>query len=228
MVKKKVLLTLSVVALGIASYTLLKPVIAETTIGKTNENQTISIYKNLLKGKSEKEINDYFSGLSDSKLIIADKSGGFTTSSTDDYSNPVETIDENGNKIPTEPYDPLGFAWQNCTSYAAFAVRKYTPHADFRNDWKGSSFGDAKHWHVTAESLSIHVDEVPTVGSVAERTSGKHGHVAFVVAVNSDGSFVVNEYNHVKTLGFSSRTARFGEESDQFSKFIHFENPPPS
>ena len=96
MAKKKMLLTLSVVALGIASYTLLKPVIAETTIGKTNENQTIS--KNLLKGKSEKEINDYFSGLSDSKLIIADKSGGFTTSSTDDYSNPVETTDENGNK----------------------------------------------------------------------------------------------------------------------------------
>ncbi|WP_314481483.1 hypothetical protein [Streptococcus cristatus] len=98
MAKKKMLLTLSVVALGIGSYALLKPVIAETTIGKTNENQTISIYKNLLKGKSEKEINDYFSGLSDSKLIIADKSGGFTTSSTDDYSNPVETIDENGNK----------------------------------------------------------------------------------------------------------------------------------
>ena len=96
MAKKKMLLTLSVVALGIASYTLLKPVIAETTIGKTNENQTISIYKNLLKGKSEKEINDYFSVLSE--LIIADKSGGFTTSSTDDYSNPVETTDENGNK----------------------------------------------------------------------------------------------------------------------------------
>ena len=144
------------------------------------------------------------------------------------YDKQPKTINLHGKEVPTEPYDPLGFAWQNCTSYAAFAVRKYTPHADFRNDWKGSSFGDAKHWHVTAESLSIHVDEVPTVGSVAERTSGKHGHVAFVVAVNSDGSFVVNEYNHVKTLGFSSRTARFGEESDQFSKFIHFENPPPS
>lgn len=144
------------------------------------------------------------------------------------YDAQPKTTDKKGNKIPTEPYDPLGFAWRNCTSYAAFAVRKYTPHADFRNDWKGSSFGDAKHWHVTAESLSIHVDEVPTVGSVAERTSGDYGHVAFVVAVNSDGSFVINEYNHVKTLGFSSRTARFGEESDQFSKFIHFENPPPS
>ena len=55
--------------------------------------EALSIYT-----ESEKEINDYFSGLSDSKLIIADKSGGFTTSSTDDYSNPVETTDENGNK----------------------------------------------------------------------------------------------------------------------------------
>ena len=31
-------------------------------------------------------------------LIIADKAGGFTTSSTNDYSDPVETIDKDGNK----------------------------------------------------------------------------------------------------------------------------------
>lgn len=92
------LATLSVLSLGLVSYVLFKPAIAATTSGITRENKTIEIYKDLLKGKSEKEINDYFSDLPDSKLIIADKSGGYTTSLTDDYSNPVESTDENGNE----------------------------------------------------------------------------------------------------------------------------------
>ena len=92
MAKKKMLVTLSVLSLGLVSYVLFKPAIAETTSGITRENKTIEIYK------SEKEINDYFSDLPDSKLIIADKSGGYTTSLTDDYSNPVESTDENGNE----------------------------------------------------------------------------------------------------------------------------------
>ena len=98
MAKKKMLVTLSVLSLGLVSYVLFKPAIAETTSGITRENKTIEIYKDLLKGKSEKEINDYFSDLPDSKLIIADKSGGYTTRLTDDYSNPVESTDENGNE----------------------------------------------------------------------------------------------------------------------------------
>lgn len=98
MAKKKMLVTLSVLSLSLVSYVLFKPAIAETTSGITRENKTIEIYKDLLKGKSEKEINDYFSDLPDSKLIIADKSGGYTTSLTDDYSNPVESTDENGNE----------------------------------------------------------------------------------------------------------------------------------
>lgn len=98
MAKKKMLVTLSVLSLGLVSYVLFKPAIAETTSGITRENKTIEIYKDLLKGKSEKEINDYFSDLPDSQLISADKSGGYTTSLTDDYSNPVESTDENGNE----------------------------------------------------------------------------------------------------------------------------------
>lgn len=96
--KKIIFLIATVLSIGIVSYALQKNAIAESTGIDQKENQTIQIYKKLLRGKSEKEINDYFGNLPDSKVIIADESGGFTTSSTDDYSNPVEIIDERGNK----------------------------------------------------------------------------------------------------------------------------------
>lgn len=96
--KKIISLIATVLSIGIVSYALQKNAIAESTGIDQKENQTIQIYKKLLRGKSEKEINDYFGNLPDSKVIIADESGGFSTSSTDDYSNPVGTIDERGNK----------------------------------------------------------------------------------------------------------------------------------
>ena len=44
MAKKKMLVTLSVLSLGLVSYVLFKPAIAETTSGITRENKTIEIY----------------------------------------------------------------------------------------------------------------------------------------------------------------------------------------
>ena len=98
MTKKILPLTLTVLTVGLISYALLNPVIANSLGAQQKENQTIEIYKNLLKNKSEKEINEYFSNQPNDKLIIADKSGDYTTSSTDDYSSPVETIDKDGNR----------------------------------------------------------------------------------------------------------------------------------
>ncbi|MBS6986960.1 hypothetical protein [Streptococcus sp. HMSC076C09] len=98
MTKKILPLTLTILTVGLISYALLNPVVANSLGSGQKENQTIEIYKELLKNKSEKEINEYFSNLPDDQLIIADKAGGFTTSSTDDYSSPVETIDKDGNR----------------------------------------------------------------------------------------------------------------------------------
>ena len=98
MTKKILPLTLTILTVGLISYALLNPVVANSLGSGQKENQTIEIYKELLKNKSEKEINEYFLNLPDDKLIIADKDGGFSTSSTNDYSNPVETIDKDGNK----------------------------------------------------------------------------------------------------------------------------------
>lgn len=98
MTKKILPLTLTILTVGLISYALLNPVNANSLGSAQKENQTIEIYKELLKNKSEKEINEYFLNLPDDQLIIADASGGFSTSSTNDYSNPVETIDKDGNK----------------------------------------------------------------------------------------------------------------------------------
>lgn len=98
MTKKILPLTLTILTVGLISFALLNPVIANSLGSAQKENQTIEIYKELLKNKSEKEINEYFLNLPDDQLIIADDSGGFSTSSTNDYSNPVETIDKDGNK----------------------------------------------------------------------------------------------------------------------------------
>ena len=98
MTKKVLSLILTVLTVGLISFALLNPVIANSLGSAQKENQTIEIYKELLKNKSEKEINEYFLNLPDDQLIIADDSGGFSTSSTNDYSNPVETIDKDGNK----------------------------------------------------------------------------------------------------------------------------------
>ena len=98
MTKKVLPLTLTILTVGLISYALLTPVVANSLGSDQKENQTIEIYKELLKNKSEKEINEYFLNLPNDQLIIADDSGGFSTSSTNDYSNPVETIDKDGNK----------------------------------------------------------------------------------------------------------------------------------
>ena len=123
----------------------------------------------------------------------------------------------------TSGYDPQGFAWAQCTSYSAFAVRKYTSYANFSNSWKGLHFGNAAEWHIAAKQAGIRVDKTPAVGAVAQRLNGTWGHVAFVVAVNEDGTFVINEYDHVVRRGFSTRTARIGEGSHDFAQFLHFE-----
>ena len=119
--------------------------------------------------------------------------------------------------------DPWNFYWGQCTSYVAWAVRTYSPHKDFNNQYKVSKWGNAKEWRGAAQQAGLKVDQTPVVGSVAVRQSGRAGHVAFVVKINDDDTFVINEYNHVITEGFSTRTVRMGED---FDDIIHFEIPP--
>ncbi|AZZ41970.1 hypothetical protein C0Z11_06425 [Acidipropionibacterium jensenii] len=120
--------------------------------------------------------------------------------------------------------DPWGFYWGQCVSYVAWQVRSNTGHSNFQNMYRGVHFGNAENWGSAARSLGITVNSTPTVGSVAWRTSGSAGHVAYVTAVHSNGTIDVSEYNFLVTSGFDTRSNVNWQSggSSGFDGFIHF------
>ncbi|GAA2166105.1 CHAP domain-containing protein [Pedococcus bigeumensis] len=121
----------------------------------------------------------------------------------------------------TSGVDPWNFYKGQCTSFAAWRVRHNVGVA-FSNSYKGQHWGNAEHWDNAARAAGIPVHQSPKVGDIAVRSSGTYGHVAYVAKVNSDGSFMVEEYNHVRSDTYSYRRATRGTGSEQFSDFIRF------
>jgi surface antigen len=99
----------------------------------------------------------------------------------------------------------------NCTAYAAFQAA--------RNGQANPGYlGNANTWSANARAGGVRVDGNPTVGSIANRTVGDYGHVAYVEAVNSDGVWI-SEDNY--GLNYTSR--RFVTfASGYFQSYIHF------
>jgi surface antigen len=104
--------------------------------------------------------------------------------------------------------------WQGeCVSFAAWAVRadgrahlKSPDHLGNANKWTGSS-----------------VDARPRVGDVAQWDGGRNGagsvgHVAYVAAVNANGTVTVWEYNWGNFHRFNTRTIAAGTPS----RYLHF------
>jgi peptidoglycan DL-endopeptidase CwlO len=88
----------------------------------------------------------------------------------------------------------LGYYTRNCTSYAAWKWR-----ATF-----GISFsyaGHAKNWPSVARSRGYTVNKTPAVGALivwpglASNGTNRWGHVAYVEAVNPNGTVLVSQYN---------------------------------
>ncbi|ALN14513.1 CHAP domain-containing protein [Acidipropionibacterium acidipropionici] len=120
--------------------------------------------------------------------------------------------------------DPWGFYWGQCVSYAAWKVRSTTSWSSFENYTNGVHFGNAVNWGAAARQIGVTVNTRPAVGSVAWRTSGFAGHVAWVTGVHSDGTIDVSEYNYNVAGGFGTRSHvnwRSGGSSG-FDGFIHF------
>ena len=140
--------------------------------------------------------------------------GGSPAAGVDDYA-PV--------RRDREGLDDWAFYWGECVSYAAFAVRTYSPHKDFVNNWRGAHFGNAKEWDETSRKLGIRVDQTPTVGAIAQHSRNKNGHVAYITAVHDDGTFDINEYNHGPRHKFGTRS--HVSIPKDFDVVIHFEEP---
>lgn len=148
--------------------------------------------------------------------FVAPKCGGST--------NPAPTgaiKDDYLYQGATSGVDKWNFYKGQCTSFAAWRVN-HNLGLPFHNYFKGQHWGNAHNWDNAARAAGIPVSSTPRVGDIAVRNSGTWGHVAYVAKVNRDGSFMVEEYNHVRADTYSYRLATRGEGSHQFSQFVHF------
>jgi len=112
----------------------------------------------------------------------------------------------------TSGVDPWNFYNRQCTSFSAFRVNWNGTRTGktFTNMYLGEHFGDAHLWDDAARASGVPIYGSPAVGRIAQwnRNSGGaggFGHVGYVAAVYSDGSFLVEEYNWATAYGYGTR-----------------------
>lgn len=117
---------------------------------------------------------------------------------------------------PANQVDPWGFYTRQCTSFVAWRLNAANG-VSFSNQMVGPNgkkgrWGNAYNWDDNARLIGYRVDTIPAVGAVAQWNAGEgmgaYGHVAWVAAVNSDGSVVIEDYNRASKYGYGTTTIR--------------------
>ena len=106
------------------------------------------------------------------------------------------------------PYPATGFPVGWCTYYVA-TKRNVT--------WRG----DAGFWYQNAAAAGYPVGSKPKVGAIMVTWESYLGHVAYVEAVNADGSWTVTEMNYVAFDVISQRTIKPGQLGSRLVGFIY-------
>ena len=106
------------------------------------------------------------------------------------------------------PYPATGFPAGWCTWYVA-TKRNVT--------WRG----DAGYWYANASAQGYPVGPTPKVGSIMVSWESWAGHVAYVEAVNPDGSWVVSEMNWIAFDVIDERTIKPGQLGGKLVGFIY-------
>ena len=106
------------------------------------------------------------------------------------------------------PYPATGFPPGWCTYYVA-TKRNVT--------WRG----DAGFWYQNAAAAGYPVGARPKVGAIMVTWESYLGHVAYVEAVNADGSWTVSEMNFVAFGVISQRTIKPGQLGSALVGFIY-------
>jgi surface antigen len=149
---------------------------------------------------------------------VAPRCGGSTSPST-----PSGVI---GNNYPysgqTSGVDRWNMYKGQCTSFAAWRIESVHHVRGFTNWYKGAHWGNANSWDNAARATGVTVSSRPHVGDIAQSDAGSYGHVAYVAKVNSNGSFVVEEYNWANPEHYGVRTTTVGSGHGQFDAFIRF------
>ena len=85
-------------------------------------------------------------------------------------------------------------------------------------------WSDAEHWAKKAEEDGYTVNAEPSEGAILQTERGELGHVAYIEAVNDDGSIEISEMNFVEAYKVTERTIGAGD-TDRY-RYIHpKENP---
>ncbi|MBS7346493.1 MAG: CHAP domain-containing protein [Candidatus Sacchiramonaceae bacterium] len=118
----------------------------------------------------------------------AANSGGYVTGATDGSNGGYPSIWANA---PMNSYvDSWGMYSRQCVSYAAFKVSQAYGNMPY---WGG--IGNANEWLRNARNQGIPNGSTPKVGSVGVQLSGTYGHVAWIEAVNPNGTLRISHYN---------------------------------
>ena len=85
--------------------------------------------------------------------------------------------------------DGKGYGCRQCASYAAWRVAKET--GNYPINW-----GNATNFPASARASGFQTGYAARAGSLAVMHNGAEGHVAWVEAVNGDGTIIVSQYNY--------------------------------
>jgi len=133
--------------------------------------------------------------LATSGVVAAPPASASAVTTGNDY--PWATVAPTG-------YSPLGFAYRFCTDFVAWKLDEAegATSAPWKFTWSTLDFpdgdGNAVGWKQGALNSGYAVNTVPAIGAVAwwgGEIGGGLGHVAYVSAVNPDGTVDVEEYN---------------------------------
>lgn len=127
---------------------------------------------------------------------------------------------------------PWGFPTRHATDYVAW--RLYEHDVAFQKAMTGpngrtADFGTPAGWAASAARIGLKVDGLPKAGSVAQWNAGEggagpDGHVAYVEAVNADGSVLISEFDWSVEFGYSER-GNAGSAPVRAPRYIHIGDP---
>lgn len=125
---------------------------------------------------------------------------------------------------------PWGFPTRHATDYVAW--RLYERDVAFKKAMTGpngrtADFGEPAGWAASAARIGLRVDGLPRAGSVAQWNAGEggagpNGHVAYVEAVNADGSVLISEFDWSVEYGYSERGTA-GTGAVRAPRYIHID-----
>jgi surface antigen len=128
---------------------------------------------------------------------------------------------------PVGVLSPLGYDYRECVDFVAYRLNRDAGvnSGPWKYTWANLTplGGDALDWKKNWEAHGWEISHTPTPGSVAwwgAGSAGSLGHVAYVQAVNANGTIALEEYNWNDNHTYSTRTVAASTVGD----FLY---PPP-